>query len=184
MTEAYENEDNDVEEIEATDRTPEAVNLSQTQVECIEAELVRASQSGIGKVNATEVEIRQGGAIGVDAEKVSIVQGGILMTQSDQLDISQGGLGVANVGDVTFNNSQVGAVFSDTANLNEATANLLVTRRVYGGPVRSTILLAGQVDGPVETMLDTPRALLVGIAAGMSMGLLLFLGNILTGKNR
>jgi len=34
------------------------------------------------------------------------------------------------------------------------------------------------VEGPVETALDTPRALLAGLAAGMGAGLVLLIGSL------
>jgi hypothetical protein len=55
---------------------------------------------------------------------------------------------------------------------------LLVAQQVRGGSIKTAVLLAGQVDGPVETSLDTPRALLAGLAAGIGAGLVLLIGSL------
>jgi hypothetical protein len=40
------------------------------------------------------------------------------------------------------------------------------------------VLLAGQTNGPVETLLDTRGALLAGLVGGTLTGLVLFAGNL------
>jgi len=51
---------------------------------------------------------------------------------------------------------------------------------VTGESIRSTILLSGNINGNVETVLDTPRAMLAGLTAGVAVGLVLFAGKLLT----
>ncbi|MEJ2709589.1 MAG: hypothetical protein P8074_18405 [Anaerolineales bacterium] len=66
--------------------------------------------------------------------------------------------------------------------MRESSAGLVVSQQVRAEQVRSTILLAGQVNGTVETVLDTPRALLAGLASGVAVGLVLLAGNLLSRK--
>jgi hypothetical protein len=42
------------------------------------------------------------------------------------------------------------------------------------------VLLAREVNGPVETVLDTRGAVAAGLVAGIAIGLVLFLGGLLT----
>jgi len=61
---------------------------------------------------------------------------------------------------------------------------VVVAREVHGEALRTVVLLAGRVDGPVETMVDTPRALLAGLAAGIGTGLVLVLFRLLLGRRK
>ena len=57
---------------------------------------------------------------------------------------------------------------------------LVVARQVQGNPIHTTVLLAGKVEGAVETTIDTPRAALAGLIAGITVGLVLFVFRLLS----
>jgi hypothetical protein len=61
---------------------------------------------------------------------------------------------------------------------------VLVAQQVQTSSVRTGVLLASKVEGNVDTFLDTPRALLVGLTAGAAMGLVVFALNLVAGKKR
>jgi hypothetical protein len=63
-------------------------------------------------------------------------------------------------------------------------SSMVVAQQVQATSVRTGVLLASKVEGDVETLLDTPRALLVGVAAGVAMGLVIFAMNLISGKKR
>jgi len=69
--------------------------------------------------------------------------------------------------------------YNRCAELDGAQAGLLVSREVNGEVIRAGVLLAGRVEGSVETILDTPRALLAGLASGVAVGLVLWVGSLL-----
>jgi hypothetical protein len=75
-----------------------------------------------------------------------------------------------------------GVVISETATLQESRAKVVIARQVQSAGTRTAILLAGKVEGSVETALDTPRALLAGLTAGVAVGLVLFVGKLLSRK--
>jgi hypothetical protein len=60
-----------------------------------------------------------------------------------------------------------------------ATAGVLVAREVHGTTLRTAVLLAGKVDGKVETLLDTVGAIGAGLAAGVGIGLILSIARVL-----
>ena len=78
--------------------------------------------------------------------------------------------------------SLVPVVFSQSITANSGAAGLIVSGEVDAQSVRAGILLARQVNGEVEAVLDTPRALLAGIAAGSAAGLVIFLMQLLVRK--
>jgi hypothetical protein len=69
------------------------------------------------------------------------------------------------------------------ATLQNVQIGALVGREIHAENLRTGILLAGQVNGPVKTMLDTPRAILAGLSAGAAVGLVLWVGQLLSRHN-
>jgi hypothetical protein len=65
-------------------------------------------------------------------------------------------------------------VYSQSSEINNSRVGLVVARELEASSVRAGILLSGQVNGDVETILDTPRALLAGLTAGVVTGLVMF----------
>jgi len=61
----------------------------------------------------------------------------------------------------------------------ESRAGLVVAREVDGGPIRTGVLLAGRVHGPVEAAMDTREAVIAGLAAGAAAGVAFLLGRLL-----
>jgi hypothetical protein len=64
----------------------------------------------------------------------------------------------------------------------DSLSGILVGRQVQGEKIKTSVLLASKVEGEVETTLDTPRALLAGLTAGVALGLVLWLGQLITGR--
>jgi len=164
--------------------TAETINLSQASVGTIEAELVRMSQSSAGQINATEVEVRQSISLQVEAENITLHQGGAGMIRSEHLEMSQGGFAIGVANEAVIRDSSVGALYTEHSEVAHSMAGVLVTRQVTGDHNRTVFMLAGRVDGSVETVLDTPRAMLAGLVAGVAVGMVLFVGSLLRDRRR
>ena len=93
-------------------------------------------------------------------------------------------MGLASASDVTMQQSSAVYLQASTAEVKDSSVAVLVARQVSGGPIRAGILLAGRVEGPVETQVDTARALLAGITAGVFTGLILLAARLFTQRNR
>jgi hypothetical protein len=156
------------------------VKISQTAVDSIKADYVYLEQSGAEKVVAGELEITQGGLGRVEAQQVIMRQAGAGIVESASVDIKNGGSLIVRSQDVLMRQSGSGAVFSDALTMHSSQAGVVVGQNVQGDLIKTSILLAGQVDGPVETTLDTPRALLAGLTAGVAMGLVCVVGKLLS----
>ena len=60
----------------------------------------------------------------------------------------------------------------------QTSAGVIVAQQVTGESIQTKVLLAGNVEGDVETMMDTNQALFAGVAAGAVIGMFLFLGQL------
>jgi hypothetical protein len=105
------------------------------------------------------------------------------MVNAGTVNLSEGGIGLVRSEQAAVSNGGVNILYTGSAQLQDTQTALMVARQVQGA-ARSTILIAGQVEGPVQTTLDTPRAILAGLTAGIAVGLVLFVGRLLTLRRR
>jgi hypothetical protein len=170
-------------ETNTDDIVSDAVNLVQTSANKVQAELVRVNESKVTEIIANEVDISQSSIVKIKAQQLSSRDVTMGLAQTGSLAVSQCGIVATQAGEVASSNGKMGFVYAQTADLNEVTAGMIVGRQIKGrGPIHTTVLLAGQVDGPVETLIDTPRVVLGGLVTGIVVGLVLFVMNLLTGQ--
>jgi hypothetical protein len=62
-------------------------------------------------------------------------------------------------------------VIGQAVALEESRAGLVVSRQVHGGRLSTVVLIAGKVNAPVETIVDSRSIALFGIAMGITFGL-------------
>jgi hypothetical protein len=70
-------------------------------------------------------------------------------------------------------------VVADEVEQQNCRSGVVITRSADMRGSSTLVLLAGQTNGPVETLLDTRGALLAGLIGGTVTGLVLFVGNLL-----
>ncbi len=170
------------ESLEASnDVSADVVNLSQAGASTVKAEIVRISQGGAEQVIANEVEVKQGGVNRIQAENVKLSDGGAAFIQAGSVDIRDSGVGAIRTQDLSFKDGGAGMICSENVEMREnAVAGVIVAQQVVGETVQTKLLLAGSVEGNVETMLDTNQALFAGMAAGAVIGLFLMVGQLLS----
>ena len=143
----------------------DAIDITGGTIETLEADVVSVTQGGANQITASDIELRQGGALQVQGERVTLDHAAAGTVRGDLISATDGGIGVAVGEDVKLYNAQVGAV---------------VGRKIDADNSSSVILLAQEVNGTVETMLDTRGALLAGVVSGITIGLLLIVGRLFT----
>jgi hypothetical protein len=158
----------------------DSVNITQAPVGKINAESVRMSGSSAGEIYASEVEIRQGGALKVQAERLDISQSNIANVEAEVAAFDHTFNGFVKANQVSINDGRVSILYSGSSELTNSATGMLVANEVRGDSIRSGVLLTSRVTGNVETVLDTPRAMLAGLTAGIATGLVIFMGTLLT----
>lgn len=142
----------------------DVVSLDGGSIETVEAETVRISQGGVERVIASEVGLERGGAGVINAETVGLQLSGALTVRGDNVTIKDSGAGIVVADKVTGSNAYLGVTVTNSAELN-------------GG--HSVVLLAREVHGNVETILDTRGAMVAGLVAGVAVGVVLLIGGLL-----
>jgi hypothetical protein len=152
-------------EEQAGEKSEEMIDLRGTIVETVEADEVHIQQAGINRVFAGVVEMDTGGAVTIDAETVSLSESVGLVVRAEVLDANDCSGGVLVARDMRLTNSRAGLAIADHADLRDSS---------------TVVLLARQVNGPVETVLDTRGAILAGLVAGVAAGLVWLAGGLLS----
>jgi hypothetical protein len=149
---------------QASESSEEMIDLRGTIVETVEADEVHIQQAGVNRVLAGVVEMDTGGAVTIDAETVSLSESVGVVVRADVLDANECSGGVLVARDMRLTNSRAGLIVADHADLQDSS---------------TVVLLARQVNGPVETVLDTRGAILAGLVAGVAAGLVWLAGGLL-----
>ncbi len=161
----------------AGDVTATIVNLTEATADHIRAERVRINQGGANTVTATDVEISQGGVSQVTAQKMTLAQGGAAFVKTVDFNLREGAAGLVNAEMAAIHNSGVGAVYGQTVDLREGTHTGVVAARQINAAAnaRTTVLLAGKVEGDVVTLMDTRQVVLAGLGFGAAAGLFMLI---------
>jgi hypothetical protein len=162
------------------DDLPQVINLIDSQSEKVQAEMVRASRSYIGSLNADETDLHQGVALDVNAHNLSANTSWIGVSQSTSASVKNSLLVATRADQIQLEGSLAGGIYSESASLGEGSqAGILVTGKVSGQNIRTVVLVARQVEGPVETMIDTRQVALASVLTGIACGAILLLGQFL-----
>jgi hypothetical protein len=112
-----------------------------------------------GDIRAENVTLTQGGARDIEATTVSISQGGAAQVRAEELSLSQSGVALARTGNMTVGEGgSAFAVLADKATIEE------------GGNV--FLLVAGEVSGDAQPLLDWRAALALGAGLAVAWSLI------------
>ena len=146
--------------------TGETVTVSNSSVQTIQAQTVTLDRSNAQSINAQQVKIKAGGSQKIEAVEASIERGGAVFIRGQSVSLVQGG---------------ALAVVADEATLQGDGLSLVVAaRQANTAHQRAVFLLAGRVEGDVQTAFDTQGAFLFGATLGAMMGLFLLLRDFLS----
>lgn len=154
------------------------VSLEQESPDNIQSEKepVLFKQTIVRGLNTAKAALNQSAAASVVAEKIAVEQSAVGALSTDLSNLKQSAVGLNSSIEVSAAESTIGVSFSSIAEVDRSNVGLLAAREVRAGSIKTGILLAGEVEGPVETTLDTRQTLLFGIIVGATIGLILTIG--------
>ena len=156
-----------VSEAHAEEVSAEVIHVKGNAVDHVTAQTVRIHQGGANTVTGDTVELRQGGAIQITGREIELHQAIAFAMRGDRVHLSDSNAGVVAANDVSLNHSRAALIAGNELDTSESSC---------------LVLLAREVHGDVETVLDTRGAMLAGIAAGVATGALLLVSALLRGR--
>ena len=160
----------------------QVTDISQADVQSVQAELVRMHQAGADIINADEVELQQSAVANVKANHVSAHQSAMAKVEAGELLSQSSALGFVQAEKASVS-GYTGAVVAGSADIHHGMAGFVVGREVHVQDARTILLLGQNVNGDVTTLMDSRSALMAGLVGGLFAGLMLLLGRMLFGRD-
>lgn len=133
----------------------------------------QSDQAPHGAISGDRIQIHQGSAQTVQGKFVEIHQGGAQFVEGEQVSIQRGGAMTIRADQVTLSESGAVVVSADHASFDDhSRAGVVIANRIDCPEVRSSLVLAREIHGNVETRLDSRGALLIGLGMGLGISLL------------
>ena len=160
----------------------QVTNISQADVQSVQADLVRMHQASAETINADEVELEQSAAANVKANQISMHQSAMANVEAGEV-ISQNSAMAFVQAEKASISGYTGAVVAGSADIHHGMAVFVAGREVHVQAARTVLLLGQNVDGNVTTLMDSRSALIAGLVGGLFAGLMLLLGRTLFGRD-
>jgi len=166
---------------ETRGESPQVTNVTNTSAEVIEAKLVRMHQSAAQEITADEVDIQQGAALDVTAADVKAREAALGLVTARDVELTNSAVGIIRAETANIAGS-AGVVLAESANLGNTYAGVVAGSQVRSERIESLVLLARNVEGDVQTVVDTRSALIAGLVGGLFAGIFLLVGHMLFGR--
>jgi len=154
------------------------VKRNKAVVNNVQADVVQLNQGSANQVTANTANIRNSSVSQVNGQTVTLANSVTGVVNATNISVTQGNLGICSASEASIEGN-VGVMIGQSVALNNHGTGLVVTRDVTGGQIKSIIFLAGQCHAPVETIVDQRSVALFGVAAGISIGLVLSIFRLL-----
>jgi len=157
------------------------VLMEHSSAELVKGRQVVMRQATAHSVEADEIEIRQGVAVRIQANELEMTQGGALIISCDsaELEASKSGVVLAG-GNVKMDQSGAKVVLArGDVTMDQSGVMITAGRTVKADRCRSCLVLAGKVEGNLNTKFGPRESLLFGAAAGLVAGFSYALARIL-----
>jgi hypothetical protein len=184
MSEEVPSQELDPEEVAVEDVVAEAVNLSNSSVKSVQAELARVGESFVLNLDGNEVEVNESFVGQLMAQEATLQNSGAASVQGESVNLSNGGVAFVQAAEASLHGCRVLAVAGQNVVLSESPTGAVFASTVQSPAIQTRFLLAGRVEGNVETLVDTRQVALGGLLAGAAIGLILLVLRLLTGRNR
>lgn len=163
---------------------PQVANLTGVQVDKVAADMARVHRSAVGSIEAQEVELYQSAAGQINADYVSTHNALLGEVHSGAATINGSAVVMLQAQDAALN-GPAGIVSTQNAVLSDgASMGIMLATSVKAEKVRTVLLIASEVEGPVETVLDTRRVVLASLLAGAAAGAVVLLGQLFFGRRK
>ena len=162
---------------ENQDENPQVINLTTTSVEVIEAEMVRLHQSGVQEITADEVELHQSIALDITTAEISTHETALGLVTARDVEMTNSAAGAIRAQNVNVLGS-AGIVLGESVNLGNTYAGVVAGGDIRSERIESVFLFARNVEGEVQTVVDTRSALIAGLVGGLFAGIIVLVGRI------
>ena len=162
-----------------------------------ESEVTNLSQAQVQSVNAQQVNMEQAAAETINAETVNMDRSAVADLNANHVNAKQAAIGELKASDVVADQSLIGyvqaeragvsgftgAVIAQSADVRSSASVAVIANEVrFEESARTVLLISNKVEGNVTTLVDTRTALIGGLVAGLFASIAILLGRALFGR--
>ncbi len=155
------------------------------------------SQVQVQSVNAQQVNMNQSAAESITAENVVLEKSAVADLNANQITADQSIIGDLRASEVVADQSLIGfvqaeragvsgftgAVVAQSADVRSSASVAVIANDVkFQESARTVLLISSRVEGNVTTLVDTRTALIAGLTAGLFASIAVLLGRALFGR--
>jgi len=146
--------------------------ITERELEIVEGEFVKISQSSVRNVEGSHIEMEQVCALSVDGEKIEAAQGAIVMLSGDDITINQsvGVIVSGNKTEIKYSCVPI-SLTRQKASIKKSAAGIIAANTVKAENSTAVLVLAKNIDGNINTLLDWKSAAALGGVLGGIWGL-------------
>ncbi|MGE5374493.1 MAG: hypothetical protein ACM3XO_05495 [Bacteroidota bacterium] len=159
-----------------------------------ESRVTNLSQTQVENVNAQQVNMTQSAAEKISAENVTLDKSAVGDLTATHVQANQAAIGELNASDVVADQSLIGyvqaeragvsgftgAVIAQSADVRSSASVAVIANDVnFEESARTVLLISRNVQGNVTTLADTRTALIAGLVAGLFASIAMLLGRAL-----
>jgi hypothetical protein len=169
-------------EINSESEEQQVSNISQVQVETVNAQQVNMNQAAAETINAENVELDRSAVADLNANHVIANQTIIGELKASDVVADQSVIGYVQAERAGVSGF-TGAVIAQSADVRSSAAVAVIANDVkFEESARTVLLISSKVEGNVTTLVDTRTALIGGLVAGLFASIAVLLGQALFGR--
>jgi hypothetical protein len=161
----------------------QVTNLSQVQVQTVNAQQVNMSQAAAETITAENAELDRSAAANLNATHVNADRSAMGQIQASNVVADQSVIGYVQAERAGVSGF-TGAVIAQSAEVRSTAAAFVIANDVkMDDSARAVLLISSKVEGNVTTLMDTRTALIGGLVAGLFASIAVLLGQALFRRN-
>lgn len=169
-------------EINSESEESEVSNISQTQLQSVNAQQVNMNQSAAETITAENVTMDKSAVADLNANHVQMEQAAIGELKASDVVADQSFIGYVQAEKAAVSGF-VGAVIGQSADVRSSASFAVIANDVkFEESARTVLLISRNVEGNVTTLVDTRTALIGGLVAGLFASIAILLGRALFGR--
>ncbi len=145
--------------------------ITDVNMSLVDAEFVNIRQSTVRSVEGGHIDMEQVGAMSIDGERIEISQGAACIIRGNDINLNQSISCITAGTNTGMGYSLSPVVLSGSeADIRDSAVGVVAAKNIKAENTKTLLMLAGSVEGNVQTILDWKSALSLGAIIGGVLG--------------
>ncbi|HMK49432.1 MAG TPA: hypothetical protein VK435_05220 [Thermodesulfovibrionales bacterium] len=148
-------------------KAKEEKEIKKSDIEFLEGEFINVIQSTARSVDGGHVNLQQVGALSIDGERIEASQCASGVLTGGDVDLNQCICTISAADNLSINSSLSGiAISRDEVAASKSAVGLMAARKIKSENTSAFLVIGGEIEGNMTTLLDWKSALSLGAVLG------------------